>query len=162
MTGWRSLVKAKTRKLECSYICQERGSDKDIQAHHYNGRDNDCIVVLCGKCHAAKHPDLSPDLFVNHHLPSERQLMLDNHLFRDRMDSKSWFVFGDVLVDRKTHMWRPLNDCLGYDAIAMQCKMCGSSTIHKDGTRKVRRNGRIYTVQAFLCSDCLHQWRDNQ
>jgi transcription elongation factor Elf1 len=60
---WRDTTLMKKVKKENNFVCQECGSTLNIQAHHLYGKQSNELIVLCGNCHAKKHPYLAPALF---------------------------------------------------------------------------------------------------
>jgi len=150
---WRDTTLMRKVKIERNYVCEECGSTKDIQAHHYDGHDNDKLIVLCGKCHASKHSELAPGLFTNKKEIRSRQLGLGHDFAR----SRPWVLFnwnGDRILKKyqriKSNMVSSV--CHPYVSPALNnmldCSLCNEVTKHwKVGQRN---DG----LQRYKCSKC--------
>lgn len=51
-------------KRNAGWCCQKCGSSKFIQEHHQIPGDDSSIIILCGECHSAEHPNVPKGIFV--------------------------------------------------------------------------------------------------
>ena len=68
MTTRQIGISATRAKSNAHYQCQNCGSTEMIQAHHVIPKNDDTIIVLCGKCHSEWHTNMPKGLFLNKRL----------------------------------------------------------------------------------------------
>jgi len=138
---WRDTKLMRKIKQQHQYVCEECGSTENIQAHHYDGKNNDKLVVLCGKCHALKHPELAIELFINKKKMNPRQLWFPDQEFKGRKPCILMGFNGHVLLKRYERVCKkPLSNML-------PCRRCKKETHHD-------KQGIINGKQRYFCTEC--------
>jgi len=111
MNNWRNASLMLKAKKKAKYTCQECGSAENIQTHHYKGKDNRKLIVLCGNCHRARHPELDYALFINKKEPHLWQMWLDKAMFNnDVTDRRSWYIWENLMIDKRTNSYYIMDD----------------------------------------------------
>ena len=121
-SNWRNTTAmGKIKKLK-GYICQECGGSDDIQAHHIDGKEGDRLIVLCGRCHSLKHPELAVELFVNKKVHFGQLKFNDDVL--PRRDAwtgrRNWFIFGDIIVYKDTKTYDYVRNIKYFDLLKIR------------------------------------------